>query len=68
MAELTDESLMPNGQHKGKEMINVPADYLIWLYDNDRCNPQVRTYIEGNGDVLRQEKKEIDSKKLRSWR
>lgn len=31
--KLTDESLMPFGKHKGEKMANVPASYLLWLYD-----------------------------------
>jgi uncharacterized protein (DUF3820 family) len=49
---LTDESLMPYGQHKGKKMANVPAKDLIWLYDNNKCTQPVKDYIEDNMDVL----------------
>lgn len=49
---LTDKSLMPYGKHKGKKMANVPADYLIWLLDNNRTTPPVRKYIEENRDIL----------------
>lgn len=52
---LTDDSLMPFGKFKGEEMINVPASYLIWLYDNDKCSGEVKEYIEDNLDVLRVE-------------
>jgi uncharacterized protein (DUF3820 family) len=52
---LTDESLMPYGQHKGEKMANVPAKDLIWLYENNRCNSEVKKYIEENMDVLKEE-------------
>lgn len=52
---LTDESLMPWGKHKGKEMANVPADYLVWLYENNKCSGAVKTYIEDNLELLRSE-------------
>ena len=50
--QLTDDAPMPYGAHKGTKMANVPADYLIWLYDNGKTSEQVRQYIEENKDVL----------------
>lgn len=55
MANLTDDSIMPYGQYKGDKMINVPANYLIWLYDNNKCSGNVKEYIKDNYDVLREE-------------
>lgn len=52
---MTDQSLMPYGAHKGKAMINVPAQYLMWLYDNNKCSGEVKKYIEDNKDVLKVE-------------
>lgn len=34
---MNDESIMPFGKHKGEKLANVPADYLLWLYDNYKC-------------------------------
>ena len=58
MAKFTDETRMPFGKHKGGQLINVPASYLIWLYDNQMRNGALKNYIEDNLDVLRQEIKE----------
>lgn len=63
--KLTDESLMPFGKHKGEKMANVPASYLLWLYDEYTMpNPRfgfihrdVLAYIEENLDVLKEEMK-----------
>ena len=63
--KLTDESPMPFGKHKGEKMANVPASYLLWLYDewtapNPRfgfSSKEVKEYIEDNLDVLKQEAK-----------
>jgi len=52
---LTDESEMPWGKHKGEEMINVPASYLLWLYDNEKCSGSVLDYIKDNLEALRKE-------------
>jgi uncharacterized protein (DUF3820 family) len=57
---LTDYDRMPYGIHKNAKMANVPAEYLIWLYDNDKCSGDVKDYIIETMDVLKQE---IDNKK-----
>lgn len=58
MAEvLTDNSKMPYGIHKDKAMIEVPADYLIWIYENDKCSASVKAYIVANMDVLKSQVK-----------
>lgn len=50
---LNDDSLMPYGKHKGEKLGNIPADYLLWLYENDRCDKQIREYIDDNMDVIK---------------
>jgi len=52
---MNDESLMPFGIHQGEKMANVPANYLIWLYDNRKCYGEVAIYIKENMDVLKAE-------------
>lgn len=52
---LTDNSPMPFGKHKGTAMANVPANYLMWLYNENKCNKKVRDYIDDNLDVLTNE-------------
>jgi len=46
---------MPYGKHKGQKMANVPPDYLIWLFENNKCTPEVAKYIAENLDVLKAE-------------
>ena len=58
MSELTDHSPMPWGKYKGEAMINVPASYLLWLWDNDKCSGNVKRYIMGDLEVLRKQAKE----------
>ncbi len=52
---LTDYDRMPFGKHKNEKMANVPAGYLMWLYNENKCNQEVRDYIEDNLDVLKEE-------------
>lgn len=54
---LTDNGLMPYGKYKGTRMEEVPASYLLWLYDNEKCSTDVKKYIEDNIDVLNDEVK-----------
>lgn len=55
MKTLTDKDLMPFGKHKGVAMANVPADYLLWLYENNKCSGEVKAYIIDNMDVINSE-------------
>jgi len=55
MVTLTDESPMPYGIHKGKEMANVPANYLLWLWDAGKGSREVTNYIAENLDALKKE-------------
>ena len=55
MPQLSDTSLMPFGKHKGKRMIDVPAKYLLWLYENGLGAGDVKDYITNNIDGLRKE-------------
>jgi len=58
---LTDDSLMPFGAYKGKKMEDVPAEYLLYIFDNKKCTAEVKQYIIENEDVLEME---IEKSKL----
>lgn len=58
---MEDWDLMPFGKHKGKEMEDVPADYLLWLHKEGCENLEVQEYIRENLDVLYKEIKESKS-------
>lgn len=63
LPDLTDSDLMPTGKHKGEKMEDIPAKYLLYIYENDMCNARVRKYIEDNLDVIKQQiKMEKDGK------
>ena len=55
MEKLKDNSLMPYGKHKGQKMANIPPDYLLWLFENNKCTPEVAKYVAENQDVLKAE-------------
>lgn len=52
---MNDQSIMPWGQYKGEKMANIPASYLLWLLDNNKCGGEVKKYIEENKESLVQE-------------
>jgi uncharacterized protein (DUF3820 family) len=56
---------MPFGKHAGTPLANVPADYLVYIYDNDYLvgNVMLRQYIKDNLDALK-----IEAKKIKSFR
>lgn len=63
---LNDESPMPFGKHKGVKMANVPADYLLWVYEQIKryapnkmtlAQKDIKTYVEDNLEVLKSELK-----------
>jgi hypothetical protein len=49
---LKDNDPMPWGKYEGRPMIEVPADYLLWLHDNNYGYEPVTSYIKENYDVL----------------
>ena len=57
-APLNDDSPMPFGAHKGVRMMDVPAQYLHWLWttgkEHDKQCP-VADYIRRNLGALKQE-------------
>lgn len=60
MDKFTDDTKMPFGKHQGKRMEEVPADYLLELYEKDKdfIREGLRLYIEDNLDVLHKQIKE----------
>lgn len=55
--KLEDDSIMPWGKYEGYLMKNVPANYLIYMYENDKCDQQVKEYVLDNLDFLQMEVK-----------
>lgn len=53
--ELDDRSQMPFGKYQGKAMANVPAHYLLWLYNNGCNHAGVKKYIIDNLTILKNE-------------
>jgi uncharacterized protein (DUF3820 family) len=54
---LGDDDSMPSGRYKGTLMKDVPAKYLMYIYENDMCSDRVKEYIESNLDVIKQQVK-----------
>lgn len=55
---LQDEDKMPTGKWKGTKMIDVPATYFMYLWDNQMANAQVKNYIQRNHEVILKQAKE----------
>lgn len=52
---MTDNSVMPFGRYRGKKLIQVPAVYLLWLYEKGDINPELKNYIHENLQALKTE-------------
>ena len=55
---MNDKSIMPWGKWKGRQMADIPADYLLWLYENNKAAGEVLQYIRENIEVLRHQVKQ----------
>jgi len=54
--EITETSLMPFGRYKNKYMVNIPAYYLLLIYDKGWVHHNgVKKYIIENMQALRKE-------------
>jgi uncharacterized protein (DUF3820 family) len=65
MTEYKDNTVLTWGKYKGQMLENVPADYLLWLYENKKGDPDLWMYIKANMDALlkEQQSKTIKFKK-----
>jgi uncharacterized protein (DUF3820 family) len=56
---LTDNDVMTFGTHKDKRLENVPASYLLWLWDEGwhaRTNEPLGAYLKDSLTALLKEK------------
>lgn len=56
--ELTDQSLMPFGAHMSEKMENVPAQYLLWLWEEGvwrQTGRPIHDYIASSFSALEKE-------------
>jgi len=52
---MTDTDKMPFGKHAGKRMEDVPASYLLWLWDNgvwQEPHKSIHGYIKASWSAL----------------
>ena len=59
----TDSTIITFGIYSGKKLIDVPASYLIFLFDKNKCNKDLRDYIIDNMNVLRDEIRREEQKR-----
>ena len=57
---MTDTTKIEFGKYKGKMIGQVPANYLLWFYENlrDKNSPwakEFKEYVEDNMEVLKME-------------
>ena len=42
----TDDFIFTFGKHRGKELDDVPAAYLLWFADQENCPDEVKLYVK----------------------
>lgn len=55
---MEDSDIMPFGKYKGTRMIDVPAKYLLYIYEQGWCSGKVLDYITSNLEVLTKQAEE----------
>ena len=58
--QLEDHDGFPFGKHEGKHMMHVPAEYLVYCYEQPWISnyPNVKEYIERSRKAINMELKE----------
>jgi len=49
---MNDNDIMPFGKFKGLKMANVPAKYLLYFYNANKCRGALKEYIKYNLEAL----------------
>ena len=50
---VTDDSVMQGGKYSGFKMKDIPAEYLIYVYEEKKCHWDVKRWIEANYNELK---------------
>lgn len=63
-APWTDATVMPWGKHKGTKIGELPASYLLWLYEQTwiRDWPGLHLYLKAHENQLMAEKRDSEEK------
>jgi len=48
--------IMPFGKYKGEEILDIPVDYLEWVYDNLDVDSSLEEEISNAIDLLHSQK------------
>lgn len=51
------DTKMPFGKHKGQDLDDVPASYLLWFYEQDWAMqyPEVLKYVKKNIQAIKED-------------
>lgn len=56
MTDHFEDIIMPFGKYKGEQLLDIPASYLEWIYDNLELNGDLEQAVSDAIDILRGEK------------
>ncbi|MCP4899928.1 MAG: hypothetical protein GY906_23415 [bacterium] len=62
----TDDTPMPWGEHRGTLLKDIPASYLLWLFEQTwiRDWPPLHAYLKKHEDQLMQERAQRDEQRM----
>lgn len=47
-----ENAIFPYGMHKGKPLKEIPPDYLLYMYDNNKVSGSIKQWIKENKPAL----------------
>lgn len=65
MVHLTKECLISFGMYKGTKLKDLPAGYLLFLYEKKKLFGSYKAYVEKNKASLEADKKRVNREKSR---
>jgi len=53
MSKITKDTRLTFGKYNGKKICEVPAEYLLFIFENNHCPAKLAFYINRNLDELK---------------
>lgn len=52
---VTDETRMFYGKYKDRQLKDIPADYWVWMYENNRLSGSLKVYVAERIELFKQQ-------------
>lgn len=54
MSQITENSILTFGKYKDIKIKDIPAEYLLFIFENNYCPANIAFYINRNLDSIKQ--------------